>query len=168
MGNRALRRQLSEMIGVRIYTGFSKIAALEYFPARKLRRLLVLASVRPGDLVQDCDGFNHRVTKVNLVWDNGSWKERNVKGRYLSDIQFEFEDGHVPCGCGADRTPSSVAEIEEFWSEWIPYQRHNGFGWADGPFYDEILRRLSSKESICDKDGIMLPELRKLMQVVGR
>lgn len=151
MGRRELRRELGALIEGRIFEGH-KLAAYRRLPGWKLRRLIDGARVQPGDLIHDCDGFNHRVSAVEQVVSGSMVRE-------LVAIDISFDDGSARCGCGVTMLPRSREEIEAWWREWLPYQHDEATGWDLGPFYVEMHRRLISDEHICDEEGKVLPEL---------
>ncbi len=164
MGNRALRKQLGEKVG-RFFTGH-KLGAFKVLHADRLRVLLSTA-VEPGGLLHDCDGFNHVVEKTEHIWV----KQRNWRGypgignaEMLQEIDILFADGGIRCQCGdgSARPPAAWQAIEKWFLSWIEYQRKSGTGWADGPYYDEILRRLKNGERVTDDFGCELPQLREL------
>lgn len=157
MGNRALRKQLGSMVGT-FYEG-SKRAVLPYFRANRLRGLIEQASLNVGDVIHDCSGWNHRIAKIEPMWRFG-WKSRTS---YLHSFDILFEDGGCRCECSLFIEPArSVENTEKYWKSWILYQREQNLGWADGKYYDEILRRLENGLPICDNHGIELPELRSM------
>ena len=105
MGNRALRKQFARELKaaghhVPLYRG-NKRVAWSYYKAPLLRRLLTLLALKPGDVVNDCDGFNHEISSIVGV------SIRHFRGcRVLGiDGQYAFTDGTWSCGCpsGPDR-----------------------------------------------------------------
>lgn len=66
MGNRALRKQLGELVGT-FYEGH-KFAAFSYLKGKRLRGLIEQASLNVGDVIHDCSGWNHRISDILPVW----------------------------------------------------------------------------------------------------
>jgi hypothetical protein len=169
MGNRALRKKLAEVFGSRtIYTGH-KLASFKVLPANRLRRLIIDASVKPGDVIHDCTGFNRRVIEVKPEWAPVSYHSRGrpegpryIDGEFLRGIEIIFEGGNPRCECSSVEFAKSVADIEKWWFEWIQGMWASEHGWADSEFCKEVFRRLKAGEKICDEHGLCLPELDKL------
>lgn len=157
MGNRALRAQLGKLVK-RFYTGH-KLAAYSALPAWRLRRLIKEASVREGDLIHDCDGFNHRVESATIVMNRvGSWRyPKGSNGTYMREVDIVITGGQYRCSCSPPSPPLPREEIEKWFLSWIEYQRSSGTMWADGAEYDDMLKRLQSGLPICDEDGCPLP-----------
>lgn len=154
MGNRALRKQLGSLVGT--FREGHKLASTRYLRAGKLRGLIEQASLNVGDVIHDCSGWNHRISSIEPMWQRVYCSSAVV----LSGFDILFDDGSYRCGCSSYIEPAhSVEQIEKFWKDWILYQKANS-EWADGKYYDEILRRLENGLPICDEHGIELPEVR--------
>jgi hypothetical protein len=154
MGKAKLRSQLAKElkdagISRKLYYGSGRVAK-RYYSGAHLRYLLFMISTI-GEVVQDCDGFNHRVKKPIV--------ERLREGRNSKVIFFdrlEFDDGKWSCGCpaGVDY-PLSREEIERYWLAWCKDPIGKEY-WAD--FIDKIEPILSSGGHICDENGLLLAE----------
>lgn len=156
MGNRKLRKELTAALkeighSGKLYHGSRRIA-LRALSASRLKEMLRLLSFKPGDLVNDCDGFNHRVKghRVNdIVWDKDT--------RVIDLHRLVFDDGGWSCGCpyGPDE-PWSIVNILKFHTfndEEITEQKRLGW-WNDKrqAFQDKV----RAGGPICDEDGIKL------------
>lgn len=124
-------------------------------------RLLWGASLKPGDIIQACTGFNVRIAKITperskatIVWSAPSLG-RPFNGRahgwFISDFLVEDESGggHYIMSCCWKR--ETVAQIEEFWRG-IPPR-------PDDEKLCRIQALLAEGKRICDDDGIIFPEL---------
>lgn len=169
MGNRSLRKEVAKLIkenggaspykewkGKRkmnkLYYGPKRIA-WKYYNARELRALIRKLSVKPGDIFNDCDGFNHRAIKQLSYYY--PWNH-NLTCFYLE--QFEREDGGWSCGCSANPSPPmTVNEIERFHRGQLCdpeiYQFHKEQGWVS-PREEDLRNKLLNNERICDDDGL--------------
>jgi hypothetical protein len=152
MGNRALRKEAAAALKRAGYSGKlyhgPKLKMFKYMRAYELRHLIFLANLRVGDYVNDCDGFNHKITKINVV--------RRWYG-VIDFEQFEFEDGRLSCGCPSGPveawTNEQIAEFHKYDDEYIETLKSGGW-WTEinQKFYD----RLMSGEAICDEHGCKL------------
>lgn len=168
MGNKKLRRQLAKLTGGRIYFGH-KLAAYKCLDAWKLRRLINDASVKPGDVLHDCVGFNRRVMRVDKLWSDTSqfgggsgWNRTREGAEYLHEMGIIFEGGFYRCPCSEAQPAVPRADSETWMLSWIRGHRASKTDWANGPYYDEVLRRLDAGEHYLDEDGCILPELQDL------
>lgn len=150
MGNHKLRIQAAAALkaaGIKgkLYTS-PKRRAFKHMPADVLRTLIRKVSFHPGDLVNDCDGFNHRVV--------GYRPYRNWAGIMTVD-QLEFENNHLSCGCPAGPdTAWTVDEIIKFHTltaEDIAYNKKLGW-WSTKS--QTLQDRINAGEPITDEYGI--------------
>jgi hypothetical protein len=169
MGNRSLRKEVAKLIKEnggasphkewrgskkmnKLYYG-SKRAAWKYYNAMELRILIRKLSMKPGDLFNDCDGFNHRVIKPLSYYYP---RDNNLICFYLE--QFEVETGGWSCSCPNNPAPPmTINEIEKFHRGQLCddeiYQSLKEDGWISPR--DEALRnKLLNNERICDDDGL--------------
>lgn len=126
------------------------------------KKLLWGASLKPGDLVAACTGFNVRIVAIQpeKTWAKdwfsstlfGAYKFKGrPQGWFIHDFQITDEQGmwHYIDSCCWEK--ETVEQIEAFWKSIPP--RPN----------DEKLCRiqalLAEGKRICDDDGVILPEL---------
>jgi hypothetical protein len=122
----------------------------------KMDHYLYLLSIKPGDIINDCDGFNHRVVGIASIDCWPSWKG----GSPALTIQFEREDGFWSCGCpsGPDR-PWSNKRILEFQKGYYLDDERREKAIKDGWWNqrsEKIRQALLAGEPIVDNDGIPL------------
>ncbi len=161
MGNRALRKKAGEAMKAagfpkRFYRG-NRRTGLRYFRARHLRELLYMLSIKPGDLVNDCDAFNHRV-KGPIFHGFVRWDDNT----YVFQLdQLEFEDGRYSCGCPGGPGPAWTREqIENYMREGFTDEsiaESKKFGWWTTNS-QKMCEALREGRHICDENGIKLPE----------
>jgi len=156
MGNHAKRRQvalrLKELGLGPLYLG-SKGAARKRLSARTLDDLWRFLSLEPGDVAHDCDGFNHAFKAlIPRRFYHSRWASR----------ECEFEDGQRSCGCSPPDLPESREVIEAGMKTFLNNPDHAGW---DSPLNEEFRKRLNAGESICDEQGLLLEELRKLQDL---
>ncbi len=160
MGNRKLRKQLAQELksrGVgRLYRG-NKREAWRYYHASTIHRFLQLMDIEVGDVVNDCDGFNHRVAELITFYRTKSYTLRSAV--VASNEQFKFDDDRMSCGCpyGPDN-PWSVEDIESFFRS--QYHPENIACMKDGGWWTEndekMLDALSKGQRICDDLGMKI------------
>lgn len=159
MGNSSLRRQAAEALkkagAPKLWKsppgGCGYAGTVHRLRASQLRKIIHLASLKPGDIVFDCDGFNHRIKsfKWSRLWQGSVWIHK-----------FEFDDGTWSCGC---MVPEHGRTPEQINKEWFELLTHPDYGYEDG--CDEWiecnvarLEALKAGKSICNEDGFVLPE----------
>ena len=150
MGKHQLRKQASEALGRRLYKGKEGQGT---FSAEYLRTLIKEARLRVGDIVHDCDGFNHRIAKKTLVTDQAhgfAWV------RY---IEFEKENGDGFCGCCSVANNPAVPweDVEGFMRAW--YNAPDMVDWVEGdPCSVKRKEAMNAGLRITDDAGLLLPE----------
>ncbi len=110
MGNRNLRVQVAKALKAKGYPKLYKKRSkysYRYLDAAHLKALLWFLQLESGTLVNDCDGFNHRVESAHV--HRISWLGIMVTGR------VKFKDGRYSCGCPSSPVPAwSQKEVEAF------------------------------------------------------
>src|SRR3990167_6194300 len=111
------------MYSGRQWEGFRKRIALIHW----------LLALKPGNIVHDCSGFNHRVKSTcviygTIVYDNllGQPAFKLIDRKHNDPhLSWFISDVGVQCGCCEDNIqlchpeePQSVASIEEYIREW--------------------------------------------------
>lgn len=143
-------------------------------------KAMAWSKVRPGDLLHDCDGFNHRVESVLMFYhyvDSVSAgytrathgtkcaKPRRRLRRFVADWEALRDDGRTFCGCSGPQKPLSRRQIEANFLWWDTEEGRAKLQLWGGPL--EGLERLEEKLTIlrggghiCDEDGCLLEALR--------
>ena len=151
MGNRSKRVLIGKLLkgrGIgRLYYG-PKFVAYRALSNYALKELIHKLQFKPGDIVNDCDGLNHRIVKFA-----GHYYYDNV----LSLEQAEFDDGRWSCGCPWSPEPAWTRERIEAYV--LDYTKNGP------PSYitDRDHKRREAIESgkhICDENGFLLEEFK--------
>jgi len=160
MGNRALRREAGKLLkgSGKLYYG-KKLSAYKALPARSLREIINNLQYNVGDLIHDCDGFNHEIVSMTLSTLH-PYRSRNVEvvGRHYEVL---MDHDTYRCECSQIEPPRSREEIERYKKRFIEFHGESE-GRADSPYYQELHRRLEAGEHITDKDGKLLPDMWEL------
>lgn len=121
----------------------SKRRARQLLSAEELKYYLWVLSLEPGDLVQDCDGFNHRVASLEY---------HTCRGVFTVD-QVRFQDGGSSCGCprglGRACTPEFITEYHRMWNEY-QVEHNTGFEVA------WMMEALAEGRPLCDENGLRI------------
>jgi hypothetical protein len=115
--------------------------------------------IKEGDLLHDCDAFNHRVKSIEF------FKSYTRRGWFLCDYEAIKDDGNAFCGCNAfPEKPHSRKEIEAYILEWdseeMKEQREiaqKSENWEKMEMWLSVLRKGGH---ICNKEGVLLEEFR--------
>lgn len=159
MGNSSLRRQASQALKK---AGAPKLWVKPQFGKKygdilrtrsnNLRDIIHLAGLKPGDIVFDCDGFNHRIKsfKWKRLWHGQIWADR-----------MEFEDGTWSCGCMVPEKAHTPKQINAEWLEMLEDPEFC-FDMNEDLSKNYQLRKeaLLAGKSLCDLQGFVLPEFR--------
>lgn len=132
MGNRALRAAAKVALKKAKQPYKNRLSILDSY---MLRRVISDWSVKPGEIIHDCDGFNHIVAKVKSEYPN----------LYPSIL---FEDGGFRCQCSSVMSAASVEDITAYWNKWASA--------PDNPWFInyQVWARLGKK--VCDDNGLCL------------
>ena len=117
MGNHAKRRALALVLkeqkhGVKLYRG-NKKKAYRYLRSAHCQQMLDCLKFKPGDRIQDCNGFN---CTLDYWYVGKSSGHRNFHTVQVS--QFRKTDGTDSCGCGFVEPALSPEDITKYWSSW--------------------------------------------------
>jgi len=157
MGNRALRKRAGQLLkqaghGKRLWRG-SKRRGRSHFNARHTRHVIERLERKPGDLVNDCDGFNH-VIKDYIIW----WGEWDTNFLVVNVDQYAFEDGRWSCGCPYGPvdawTVDQIRNFHDLSDETIESHREGGW-WTEKN--QKLIDRIRSGDPITDERGVKLP-----------
>lgn len=160
MGNHKLRKQLSAELnkrGLKLYSG-NKREAYRFYSASEMRQMLYLLSLNPGDIVHDCDGFNHKLKTVPTFDFTNHYSFRNTYIVKVDTHSIEFEDGRLCCGCPYSPTPPEPPEnIEAFFKAFYSGENYESMkeqGWFQSESNLKLKRKIDCGEPICDEFGM--------------
>lgn len=135
---------------------YKRVNRFEFFNLvnKNLRkRILWALSVKPGDLINDCSGFNVIVRSVEPdIWET-------PRGWLIHDVDLFVEPYGGTCSlrhCGV--VPAkTVREIEKWFNNF--YSKWNDGPYSDGGWHfktekDPVWMRLSQGLPICDDRGL--------------
>lgn len=174
MGNHAKRKEVARLLkqqGLgKLYRGNSNVART-MLSKGCLNELLFKLKYKAGDLVNDCDGYNHVLVKwlpekrysENWIGHdsrvNGKYKWIGLKGTSVADLdQFEIEEGRWSCGC--PYSPDPPRSREDIEKDTLRYLSDPNTDWHRDSKREAILLALQAGQHICDESGILLPEFR--------
>lgn len=157
MGNAAKRRELAKLAKTRglgrLYRGNRRVA-VKFFNAHTMAELHFKLQFKTGDIVHDCDGFNHEF----LFWD---YPTRWIRGAssMLFVEQAKFADGKLSCGCPyGPSAPMKQSEIEAYMKAYYNDPALEKNGWLSNETCIKRRNALNNNEHICDERGFLLEE----------
>lgn len=149
MGKSKLRKKLASLLGRRLYKGKR---GKHVFGAGWLRTLIWKAEFAEGQLVSDCDGFNHVVTETIHVESvfRGVSLVRNIEHtkQRLGEVSWFCHIG----------PPRSRLEIETELKQWYTDPEWNPDNSELSPTIVKRRDALLCGKHITDEQGILLPE----------
>lgn len=159
MGNAAKRRELGKLAKARglgrLYRGNRRVA-VKFFDAHTMAELWFKLQFKSGDLVHDCDGFNHEFLEWvgTTRWDYGTCS-------ILFLEQAKFTDGKLSCGCpGSPSKQMTREEIEAYMKAYYSDLALQEGGWTLDERSVKFRQALNSGQHVCDERGIVLPEFK--------
>ncbi len=130
--------------------------AIKNLSSKKIDRYLWALSLKKGDVIYDCDGFNHRIREE---WFE-CWHQYYDHSPCLQII-FQTEEGYQTCGCSYGPYPAQpVQQVikdklypQKLIDEW---KKH---GWWN-KHYQKRRDAIKNGEPIVDSEGILLSSFR--------
>ena len=136
--------------------GTYRTKAIKRLKMWQIDQALYVLSIQPGDIINDCDGYNHEVIEIATM---DCWPSYFGKAPML-DSQFLREDGRWSCGCPTSpEHPWSSARIRDFQKiffldeEQVADAKRAGT-WTERS--EKIRQALIDGEPITDKRGLPL------------
>lgn len=91
------------MTATKLATGTSGTVFHRLFSKRERRAYIWAMGLKPGDIINSFDAWNHEITKVEILWDTVSMCRFNSKyhwgltprGTYVCDVAIYSTDGWV-------------------------------------------------------------------------
>ena len=154
----------------KLYSHVSRFMVRKHINRKKERKLKWALTLNPGDLINDCSGFNVRVRDIYPCYIQTS------KGWYIYDVQIELEPNGNYCSlinCGV--IPSlSRNQVEFNWLEWAQNYINSGSlkrWYAEDIFmFNKQLNiminnidRIKNGKHITDESGCLLDRFRYLI-----
>lgn len=151
------RRRIAALLKKRglgkLYYG-NKKAAFKWVNLAAIENALKYA---PGDVVNDCDMFNHVVEGYRTHYNARKY------GKALILDQVTFTDGRWSCGCGGLEAPWPVEKILEIWcmpaSEEPPPA---GVTYRTSEFEQALIDANKNGQPIVDDRGVLLEQFGRL------
>ena len=151
---------------MKLYKNVSRFRFRRMFPKGSPLewRLLWGASLKPGDVIAACTGFNVRVASIAPVKESAAamfqpWR-RPFNGRshgwFISGFRVTDTEGqwHYTDSCCSPA--ETVQQIQVYWASMPDSSREFDSRWS------KISRMARDGVRICDEYGIVLPEVRAI------
>jgi hypothetical protein len=140
---------------MKLYHRVSRFEFLRSITKKDRDNILWALSLKPGDLINDCTGFNVVIRKIepDIMYVNngrGGW--------YICDIDFTTEPlggscSLMHCGIQSPRTPKEITNyIKRWYDEWG--EPHGGWHWKTDN--DPVWQKLKNCLPICDEKGMKI------------
>lgn len=134
---------------------FFRTKYLKRLPVSTIDYYTFLLNIKSGDLVHDCDGFNHVVVEVGFV----DWWEHGITGNLILSLICRVGDGNrFTCGClYSPDFPQTRKNIEKYFKNILCNEGSTAPLKSQG-WWDDLsdLRRqvFLNGRHICDENGI--------------
>ena len=156
MGNHALRKQaalaLKKAGAPKLWLKNNKTSLYKEANAKKLKKIIRLTTLKPGDIVSSCD-YEHHIFK-EIIWQR-SWTGL-IWYSYIC-----FEDGFA-CDCMIPALPRSCEEVHKLLLEDLrdvfPMKELDMYDEKDIKYKEDLLSGLG----VTDSNGVLLKLYRKL------
>ena len=136
---------------LKLYKRVNRLMFLRRVPKPAQKRIRWALGLKPGDLINDCSGFNVIIREIDAVIVG------TKRGGYIYDVDFTTEPFGGGCSlmnCGVE-PPLAPEKIEQrlraFYAEW---SRPESDGRDIKTDKDPVWMRLSQGLPICDERGI--------------
>jgi len=133
------------------------------------------STLKPGDIVSTCQGFNSRIASIEAqrVYAH-EWLGKGSatrKGWFINEFKVIDTDEYwhyFPTGGGCVSYPETVERIKTYWLSWTGDWLER---WYDGDkdkiaqhriFPEAVQKAFRSDRYPVDSDGVLLPEFAKL------
>lgn len=132
--------------------GLGKLYAKSANQARKglttfqMRKLLRILEIKPGDIVNDCDGFNHVIKEIHLE------THTTYNGINYVEHTVVFESGRFSCGCGSEFQPALPPEVIDRYHRAYMHDEHLiKQGWINPDSW--MFKCWEEGKMVCDENG---------------
>lgn len=126
---------------------------------RSFAHITWASTLKPGDVVADCSGFNSRIASITPE------KRKTRRGWYINDFQIIDTRGghHYVNGCVWKA--ESLEQIHGFWlaytEEHMAMREKQGWNMT---FTRAVVHALTNGTPVFDADGVLLPEWDEAMK----
>ena len=152
----------------KLYKGKKRLA-MRHLYASKRKVLQWALTIKPGDYVATCEGFNRKVERIEYCWANfGLWHAKGQnKTWFLDEVIFHDTSGrmHYCPGGGCAYPKETNEQITTYWRDgWVvPFTKGIVSEWFKGDEgHAEQMKRMAAAfkagRSIVDDFGELLPE----------
>ena len=153
---------------MKLYKRVTRLAYLKIVPKKHQERIKWALSLKLGDLINDCSGFNRHVKTITPDrWKTG-------QGWFIQDIDFLTLEGGccslLHCGVTGPKTREYIEKnYLEFLNCWLVSEKgaKQWYGGLDNSKYkeeiDKLMRTwedLKAGKHICDEFGVLYGHLR--------
>jgi hypothetical protein len=147
---------------MKLYKRMSRFLFHRELSSYKVKRIKWALSLKPGDLINDCSGFNVIVKNVipersGFFRSSKGWVHNGRNGWFIYSVNFEL-DPFGSCdlfSCGVE-PPLTAKEITEKMRAWYESWGEPHGGWQYKTEEDLVWQRLKRGECICDERGMRL------------
>ena len=134
-----------------LFKGYSKL-----LKARRRARIRFDIQCKVGDIRHDCDGFNHIITRIEIIIDAG---KKPPAGWVFAERIFYYHNHQGEeisfCGCPTDHSPKTKTEIYAWLKGWaIPEDL------AKMKNLNGLVAKFARGEDIIDDSGVPYEEKR--------
>ena len=172
MGNRANRKRAQELLRSWGFKGRLWTGKMPWREKNLVAECVTRTfKLKVGDIVNDCDGFNHVIRGLSNNKDHLTPLDPQIdflRDNHTSGVsvapwnipQYLFEDGYLSCGCPTGCEPAmSREDIEEYFlsmtDEYIAEEKRRGWWNANAQKRVDAVR---AGRHLCDERGILYPE----------
>jgi hypothetical protein len=118
--------------------------------------VLYQLTIKVGDYVNDCDGFNYKVTSLKQIWLPCSdyFYQNGKSGTFLREVIVYYGDGFRTCHTQPPLSPEEIQTYQKSFylltEESVLEKRKEGW-WTEKS--DECRDFLASGQLCCDENG---------------
>ena len=144
----------------KLLRGIKKKYFRQIFSKEAADHLVWASLLQPGDLFHACDGWNHKVSTVEVEWSEARDVYPKIgprTGKIVTDVTIIAEGGHSADAFNCAGLPKSANEISEYWKGWVATEAGVKIAQAYWPkLTTDIIDRILKELPLCDDVGIQL------------
>ncbi len=146
---------------MKLYRGKKRLC-MRHIPSMDREILRWALSVKPGDYIGTCFGYNSKVTEIVPMWRNEGKYYRNKKNKnwFLEEVRFTDTKGrwHFCPGGGCAFPPETPKFITEYFLNYYKDFLNNPSDWEDPVRAQKIVSAIEGGIPIVNEFGELLPE----------